>query len=238
MLRGSLIDSEIVPQPRSFDPNAVGGRECQAWVAYYRREWGKLLVASVGLVQAGFGMRWWPTLKGAWLVLRANQLWAPHPDNDPDGARRCMERFYRLVAAEAGESLDTVEAARLEVEWWRLHRERQHRAGNGAHDDRAGNGAHDDRAGNGAHDDRAGNGAHDDRVGGRDPLVDSLADLYAFVYSVERSTVTAAAALRAEAMDVSDRWVAEGCSLASPLLREERALLVRSYAALLAAVHR
>lgn len=180
----------------------MGGRECRAWVAYYRREWATLLVVSVGLVRAGFRMRWWPTLQGAWLVLRANQRWAPHPVNDPDGARRCMERFYRLVAAEAGQALDTVEAARLEVEWWRLHRERQR--GEGA----------------------------------ADPLVDALADLYAFVYRVEREEVRAAAALRAQAMDVSDQWVAAGCSLDSPLIAAERALLVRSYASLLAAVHR
>ena len=36
----------------------------------------------------------------------------------------------------------------------------------------------------------------------------------------------------------SDRWVQEGCDLASPLVPEEREALVRSYAALLAAVHR
>ena len=50
--------------------------------------------------------------------------------------------------------------------------------------------------------------------------------------------VVAAAALRAEAMDVSDRWVEAGNDPADPLLAQERALLVRSYAALLAAVHR
>jgi hypothetical protein len=36
----------------------------------------------------------------------------------------------------------------------------------------------------------------------------------------------------------SDRWVEEGCHMNSPLVPEERAALVRSYAALLAAVHR
>ncbi|MGE5636112.1 MAG: hypothetical protein ACM3UV_04115 [Nocardioidaceae bacterium] len=50
--------------------------------------------------------------------------------------------------------------------------------------------------------------------------------------------VRPAAALRAEPMDVSDRWVAAGCDPADPQLARERALLVRSYAALLAAVHR
>jgi hypothetical protein len=39
-------------------------------------------------------------------------------------------------------------------------------------------------------------------------------------------------------MDLSDRWVAEGCRPDSPLLALEHAALVRSYAALLAAVHR
>jgi hypothetical protein len=43
---------------------------------------------------------------------------------------------------------------------------------------------------------------------------------------------------RAEAMDVSDRWVEAGRDVRNPLPAEERALLVRSFAALLAAVHR
>ena len=64
-------------------------------------------------------------MRGAWLVLRANQLWAPFPDNDPDGARRAMEHFYRLVARHHGEQFDPARAAEREVEWWRAHREHQ-----------------------------------------------------------------------------------------------------------------
>jgi hypothetical protein len=36
-------------------------------------------------------------------------------------------------------------------------------------------------------------------------------------------------------MDVSDRWVEAGCDPSDPMLAEERTLLVRSYASLLAA---
>ena len=43
---------------------------------------------------------------------------------------------------------------------------------------------------------------------------------------------------RTLAMRHSDRWVDEGCGRESPLIGEEQAALVRSYAALLAAVHR
>ncbi len=39
-------------------------------------------------------------------------------------------------------------------------------------------------------------------------------------------------------MRYSDEWVRTGCELASPLIGEERAALVRSYAGLLAGVHR
>ena len=186
---------------RNFDPRRVGALECRAWVSYYRRDWPRVLVASVGLVRAGFRMTWPRTIQGAWLVLRANQLWAP-VDNDPDGARRCMERFYRLVARDSGESLDTAEAARREIAWWRAHRAVQRDAGP------------------------------------RTELVEALTDLYSYVYGDERDRVRPAAELRAGAMDISDRWVAEGCDLGSELIDQERELLVRSYAALLSVVHR
>lgn len=192
---------------RNFDPRRVGEMESRAWVAYYRREWGALLLASVGLVRHGFRMRWTRTLHGAWLVLRANQKWAPPVDNDPDGARRSMERFYRLVARDSGESLDTAEAGRREIAWWRAHRAVQRGSGAGSDQSRV-------------------------------ELVEALTDLYSYVYGDERAAVRPAAALRAEAMDVSDEWVAQGCDLESPLIVQERALLVRSYAALLSVVHR
>jgi hypothetical protein len=187
---------------RSFDPRAVGSLECRAWETYYRRKWVAFLVASVGLVRAAFRMSWPRTLVGAWLVLRANQVWAPFPDNDPEAARALMRRFYQLLRKSEGLRLDPVRAAELEVEWWRAHRENQHGADAG------------------------------------DELVAALTDLYAYTYDAEPDGVRPAAALRAEAMDVSDRWVEAGADPADPLLAEERALLVRSYASLLAAVHR
>jgi hypothetical protein len=188
---------------RSFDPRRVGRLECRAWETYYRRKWGAFLVASVGLVRSAFRMSWPRTLVGAWLVLRANQVWAPFPDNNPDKARALMRRLYQLLRkSESATSFDPTHAAELEVEWWRVHREHQH--------------------------------AGDSSEG----LIVALRDLYAYTYGADPAEVREAARLRAEAMDVSDRWVEAGSDPANPLLAEERALLVRSYAALLAAVHR
>jgi hypothetical protein len=189
---------------RSFDPRKVGQLECDAWVTYYRREWLRFLRSAVALTRHTFGLSWPATLRGAWLVLRANQLWAPFPDNDPDGARRAMRRFYELVAREYGESFDPARASELEVEWWRVHRE--HQRGPAGVDEGA--------------------------------LIDALSVLYAYVYGVDESDVRLAAEQRALAMRYSDRWVEEGCHVESPLVPAERAALVRSYAGLLAAVHR
>ena len=111
---------------RSFDPNRIADLEYRAWTGYYLRKWPQVLIASVGLVRTGFGMDWYRTLHGAWLVLRANQLWAPYPANDPEGARRCMRRFYALVRLTYGAPADPSKAAEREVEWWRAHRESQY----------------------------------------------------------------------------------------------------------------
>jgi hypothetical protein len=190
---------------RSFDPKRIADLEYRAWVGYYLRQWPQVLVASVGLVRIGFGMDWHRTLHGAWLVLRANQLWAPLPDNDPDGARAAMRRFYALVRLSYGEPASPAEAARLEVDWWRVHREHQY--------------------------------STQAREAG-DVLVESVTRLYSYLYREPEAAVRSAAVHRARAMDLSDQWVAEGCEPDSPLLPLEHAALVRSYAALLAAVHR
>jgi hypothetical protein len=187
---------------RSFDPVKVGNLETDAWAAYYRHEWRAFLKAAVGMVAAGFGMGPLRTVRGAWYVLRANQLWAPYPDNDPEGAREQMRRFYALVVKSTGElAIDPVRASQLEVEWWRLHREHQHVDGT------------EERA-----------------------LVQSLVDLYSYVYAADPDAVRPAAQARVDAMDLSDTWVEAGCDLDDPLLAQEREKLVASYTALRNAV--
>ncbi len=191
------------PDSRTFDPVAVGRAECAAWAAYYRREWVPFLGAAVTMVRAGFGMPRRRTLLGAWYVLRANQLWAPYPVNDPDGAQAAMRRFYGLVVRSGWGGFDPGRAAALEVQWWRVHREHQH-----------------------------------DTDVTEVQLVDSLTELYAYVYRLPEPAVRPAAALRVDAMDASDRWVAAGCASDDPLLARERRLLVASFSALGDAVDR
>ncbi len=115
--------------PRDFDPVSLGHLETTAWASYYRREWARALRAFVGMVGAGFGLGPRLTLVAAWHVLRANVAWAPVPDNDPGEARASMLRFYHLVLRHSDLDFDPVVASELEVEWWRVHRDRQREGG-------------------------------------------------------------------------------------------------------------
>ncbi len=193
------------PSPmRRFEPQRLGRLECDAWVSYYLRDWRRFLVAAISMVRVGFRMSWPRTVHGAWLVLRANQVWAPYPDNDPERARRLMRRFYELVARTHDETFDVELASRLELAWWGVHRR----------------------------------GQRDDPDQPLDVLADALAALYAHVYAEPFESVRPAAAARAEAMQISDAWVAAGCDPSSPAIEAERMALVRAYALLLGAVHR
>jgi hypothetical protein len=112
----------------SFDPVAVGRSECDAWAAYYRRDWPRMLAGALGMVRHGFALGPLGNLNAAWHVMRANQAWAPYPDNDPVAARQCMARFYRMAGKAGRLSADPEVAAELELAWWRAHRAHQHDA--------------------------------------------------------------------------------------------------------------
>ena len=117
--------SRLAPH-RSLDPQRVAQHECAMWIAYYRREWMRFVRTALFGIHHVFGLPWLSTIRASWFLLRATQLWAPCPDNDPAAARRAMERFYRLLKQHSDEPFDPSEAARLEVEWWRIHRVHQH----------------------------------------------------------------------------------------------------------------
>ncbi len=187
-----------------FDPVRLGRAECGAWLGYYTRNWPQVLRAAVVMVREGFGMPWPRTLLGAWYVLRGNQLWAPYPENDPDGARAAMRRFYALLARDHHLRIDPARAAELEVDWWHEHRVLQRER------------------------------SDDDETA----LVAALVRVYAYVYGVSPAALEPAARARALAMRVSDAWVADGCRPDDPRIRQERRLLVESYARLLDAVGR
>ena len=95
-----------------------------------------------------------------------------------------MRRFYALVRLTYGEPANPAKAAELEVGWWRVHREGQHRDGPHAAED----------------------------AEPADELVASLTRLYSYLYGEPEDTLRPAAVHRARAMDLSDRWIGKAAS--------------------------
>jgi len=107
---------------RRFDPRRLAYYEKENYVAYYRKDWLRLLRASVGLVRESFGLSLWQAVYGAYLVARAEVAFAPFPDNDVPKAEAYIQRFYQFIKDVHHEDFDVERAAKLEVNWWSVHR--------------------------------------------------------------------------------------------------------------------
>lgn len=107
---------------RTFDPVKAGHYEKENWVAYYQKRWLRLMRVSVGMVRHAFGLSFWQAVYAAYLVARAEIAAAP-VDNDISLAVQYMRRFYAFIKKVHREDFDVDEAARLEVNWWVVHRQ-------------------------------------------------------------------------------------------------------------------
>ncbi len=106
----------------NFDPARLAHYEKENYVAYYRREWLKLLRVSVRMVKEAFGLNLWQAIYAAYLVARAEIAAAPFPNNDIPRAEAYMRRFHAFIKKIHNTEYDVAELARLEVNWWVVHR--------------------------------------------------------------------------------------------------------------------
>src|SRR6266542_1518855 len=106
----------------TFDPRKVARYETENWVAYYRKQWLTLMRVSVGMVKETFGLNLFQAMYAAYLVARAEIAAAPFPNNDIPRAEAYMQRFYALIKKIHHADFDVNTVARLEVNWWVVHR--------------------------------------------------------------------------------------------------------------------
>ena len=108
---------------RRLDPRKLAYYEKENYVAYYEKNWLRLLRMSVGMVKEAFGLSWLQAIYGAYLVARAEMAFAPFPENDVPRAIAYVRRFYQFIKNVHREDFDIEQAAQLEVNWWGIHRE-------------------------------------------------------------------------------------------------------------------
>jgi hypothetical protein len=107
---------------RKLDPRKLAHYEKENYVAYYQKEWPKLLRASVGMVKESFGLSWLQAVYGAYLIARAEIAFAPFPNNNVPLAEAYVKRFYQFIRNVHQEAFDVERVTKLEVNWWGIHR--------------------------------------------------------------------------------------------------------------------
>ena len=107
---------------RNFDPQKIAHYEKENYVAYYQKDWLKLLRVSVGMVGEAFALSLWQAIYGAYLIARAEIAFAPFPDNDIPKTEAYVKRFYQFIKNVHDEDFDVERATKLEVNWWGVHR--------------------------------------------------------------------------------------------------------------------
>ena len=108
---------------RNLDPRKLARYEKENYVAYYQKDWLKLLRVSVGMVKESFGLSLPQAVYGAYLIARAEMAFAPFPENDIPLTEAYVKRFYEFIRKVHKEDFNVERAAKLEVNWWCIHRE-------------------------------------------------------------------------------------------------------------------
>jgi hypothetical protein len=110
---------------RDFDPDEVARLETAMWRSYYSRERVKLFREMTELLRTQYRL---PLLRSNAVAYRAARAAFVFKDGhsraDYERALPDLVRFYQSVRAVSDTDFDVERAARLELEWWIVHRER------------------------------------------------------------------------------------------------------------------
>ena len=111
---------------REFDADEVARLETAMWRSYYSRERVKLFGELAGLLRTQYRLPFWRSNTVAYRAARAAFVFKGGTGRpDYERALPDLESFYRSIRAVSDTDFDTARAARLELEWWIVHRERR-----------------------------------------------------------------------------------------------------------------
>lgn len=163
------------PECRAFDPDRVASLEKAGWEAYYARNWPAVFALMVQMNRTQFCMSRLDAVLAAVDIVRAAAAFAP-VDNDTAAAMHHLQNFYARAGASAGLRTDAATLARLEMDYWRVHRELA-----------------------------VARKAAPDHTGDITPMVDALEKLHAVLFDAPPAAVRRSADARARAAVTVDR---------------------------------
>ena len=112
---------------RQFDPHEVGRLETAMWRSYYDRSRLSLARELIELLRDQYHLPFWRAASGAVHAARAAAIFQEgHNRAEYERALPDLVSYYSLIRQASEEDFPVDETARLELEWWIVHRERAH----------------------------------------------------------------------------------------------------------------
>lgn len=111
---------------REFDANEVARIETQMWRSYYSRKRLGLFLELGQALRTQYKMPFWKSNYAAFQAAKAAFVFKDGKTRaDYEKALPNLVKFYNSVRSMSDIDFDVESAARLELEWWIIHRERE-----------------------------------------------------------------------------------------------------------------
>lgn len=116
---------------RDFDPDEVARLETAMWRSYYSRQRVRLFTQMSELLRTQYRLPLWRSNAVAYQAARAAFVFKDgRTRSDYERALPNLVSFYKSIREVSDTDFDPERAARLELEWWIVHRQRaQHAPG-------------------------------------------------------------------------------------------------------------
>lgn len=110
---------------RDFDPDEVARLETEMWRSYYSRQRVRLFNEMAQLLRKQYRLPLWRSNAVAYRAAKAAFVFKDgHSRADYERALPDLLSFYNSIREVSDTDFDPERAARLELEWWIVHRER------------------------------------------------------------------------------------------------------------------
>ena len=131
-LLSSMVVDLSASSPHSlsdFDPHEVARLETGMWRSYYGHQKLRLFGELGELLRSQYHVPFWRSNLGAFHAARAAVVFqAGHNRAEYERALPDIEAFYKIIRRGSATPFPVEDAARFELEWWIVHRERARQA--------------------------------------------------------------------------------------------------------------
>jgi hypothetical protein len=112
---------------RQFDPIALGKLETDMWRSYYDRKPLKLFFELTEMLRTQYKFPWLRSFLGAYYATDAAFVFKDGKQrSDYEKSLPALESYFNTIRRTGNINFDISRAAKLELEWWIVHRQREH----------------------------------------------------------------------------------------------------------------